>query len=675
MAVPAANAGTWWDCGWVYRSEVAVSATGVASNYPVQVKLQSADFHPAYTFSANGHDIRVIDADDSTPLSFFVDEWNVPERSAIISVNVPQLSQTPNSLYIYYGDAPGSSVWQQPASASNADTTFVESGWRMHTRFTNLDPTNEAQARSLFNGIDDTAGGYGCAVIDTLIGRNNRNTFNGPNGNYGLLTEVYFNVDIPGVWEFRMGSDFGRGCGLFVDGQSLDERWNEDLWWANNYNHPDVLTGSIHLENGFHHLEALGYEGCCDGTINVQYKTPGSGTWLDMDTTNLSLYGRSCPPGLTDNSLIATASPSYYQGSVFYDNGSGGTAHDGIRHSAEDGVASVDVTVTVLATGSGLTDQTDTDGNWSVCFLDDAVGSDINIVASLPAGVQPVSEGSPVVNTDAEVNGALTLNIATDADYTDNNIGVVKIPELRPDRVLSLVAGTSKSMTHTYTATTTADLSFQISTASQFPAAAFDYVAHRDTNCDGIVEQPPFVLSNPMSVVAGDTVCIVISVTAGSEVDANSNLTLQVDANTRISDLDLNLQSTRFDEISGLPVGELVLEKHVCNISNSSCDVLLENDFSYYNAGMPGDRLVYRVTFQTVDNSVSEVTITDSIPSYTSLEPLSISMHKAPAGVSCNLTSPVDQSVSEYRGEIEWSCIGTVNALDSGEFSFTVVVD
>ena len=108
-----------------------------------------------------------------------------------------------------------------------------------------------------------------------------------------------------------MGSDFGRGGGLFVDGQSLDERWNEDLWWANNYNHPDVLTGSIHLENGFHHLEALGYEGCCDGTINVQYKTPGSGTWLDMNTTNLSLYGRSCPPGLTDNSLIATASPSY----------------------------------------------------------------------------------------------------------------------------------------------------------------------------------------------------------------------------------------------------------------------------------------------------------------------------------------------------------------------------
>ena len=653
-----------------------MSATGSAANYPLQVVLESSDFHSGYTFSATGHDVRVVDSDDNTALAFFIDEWNVAEQRAVLSVNVPQLSPTPRNIYVYYGDVDGGgSELEQPPGVENVATTFYESGWRMHTRFTNLNPANEEEARSLFNGIDDGTNGYGCTVIDELAGRNNRNTFSGPNGNYGLLTEVHFKVDIPGVWEFRAGVDYGRGGGLYVNGETLDERWDEDLWWGYNFNHPDVLTGSIHLENGFHHIEALGYEGCCDGTINMQYKTPGSGVWLDMSAANLTLYGRSCPPGVIDENLVSVDRPSFYSGSVFYDNGSGGSPHDGVRDSAEAGASGIDVQVTVAATGSSLTDQTDSNGNWSACFLDEAVGSDISIVATTTADTIAVSESSTVTNTDTAINGTITIPVTSSADYDNNNIGIIDVPRLESDGVLSLVSNGSNTLSHTYRATTTSELSFQISSALHEPDQIFSYLAYRDANCDGVAETPADPLSNPVAVVAGDEVCIVIDVKAGAEVDGNSRLTLQVDAQTRITDLNLTLQSTNFDEITGLQPSELVLEKRVCNLTGDVCDVVTGSNFSYYNAGLPGEKLRYKVTFHAENDSVSELTVTDSVPAFTTLEPQSISMQRTPAGVSCNLVSPTDQSVSDYKGTIEWNCNGTVNPMDEGIMTFTVVVD
>jgi len=673
----SASAASWWDCEWFYRSEINVSATGTATNFAVPIELQGADFHSAYAFSSNGFDLRVIDSDDTTELDFFLDEWNVAESKAVLSVNLPQLTQIPRTLFVYYGNSPGTLTGQLPPvpTASNAQSTFVESGWRLHTRPSSANPSSEAEARVLFNNIDDSANGYGCAIIDSIEGRNNRNTFSGPRVDYGLLAETYFEVDIPGIWSFRLGADYGRGGGLFVDGQGIDERWNEDIWWALNFNNPDVLTGSIHLENGYHHIEALGYEGCCDGTINMQYKTPGSVLWLDMDSTNIPLLGRSCPPGILNESTVATDTPAFFGGSVFYDNGSGGVAHDGVRDSAETGAALVDVTVNVLATGSSLTDQTNANGNWSVCFLDEAAGSDIDISASIPSTTRFVSESTSAINSNPAINGIIAFTAVAATDYTDNKFGLIEAPELNADRVQPLAANSSASISHTYTATTTSEVSFQISPVQHSPPQAFSYTVLRDNNCDGVVDQPPVVLSNPVSVVAGQALCITIEVTSGSDVDANSTLTLRVDANTRIEDLNLEFLNTNIDEVSGLSMGELIIEKLVCNTSDLTCNVLAGDDFGTYNKGLPGEKLRYKITFSTTDAAVSEVTLSDSVPFFTTLEPLSILMQRTPDGVDCRLISPVDQSLSNYKGSIEWSCDGVINPLDFGVFSFTVEVD
>jgi uncharacterized repeat protein (TIGR01451 family) len=69
---------------------------------------------------------------------------------------------------------------------------------------------------------------------------------------------------------------------------------NNDLWWSYNWSHPDGLQGSINLNAGYHRLEVIGFEGCCDGGITVQYKKPGA-SFQTYATSNIDIVSRKCP--------------------------------------------------------------------------------------------------------------------------------------------------------------------------------------------------------------------------------------------------------------------------------------------------------------------------------------------------------------------------------------------
>gem|GEM_PF-2608463 len=98
-----------------------------------------------------------------------------------------------------------------------------------------------------------------------------------------------------GVWSFRYGADFGRGGGLYVNDVALEEERNDDLWWAFNWNAAsEVLEGSITLTEGYHKLEAIGFEGCCDGGITIQYRKPG-GNYQTFQTSTTNVVSRKCP--------------------------------------------------------------------------------------------------------------------------------------------------------------------------------------------------------------------------------------------------------------------------------------------------------------------------------------------------------------------------------------------
>jgi len=651
-----------------------LSSTGSSSSDAIRLTLSGSDFDLAYAFTPDGADLRVIDADDATELDYFLEQWDAPGRTAVVNVEVPSLSSIPNTVYFYYGNVTSAGNSAVPTT-SDAVNTFQSAGWRFHSRGSTLDPTNEAQARSVFESLPDGNPDYGCTTLSSVNGHNNRNTFSGSRNDFGLYVETYFEVTTPGVWHFRMGSDYGRGGGFYVDGVALEQRWNTDLWWALNFSNSDVLTGSINLSSGYHHIEAIGFEGCCDGTVAVQYRLPGSSTWRDLDTANLNLATRDCPAGIVTQTPIDTTKPAYFSGTTFLDNAAGGAAHDGLQQSSESGLVGRTVVATVVNTGSVRDDQTDTDGHWSVCFLDEASGSDVQFQTTQPANTLAVSEGPAGTNTDVPLNSEIRFNASPDTDYTDINFGYINEPSLASAQSITLGAGQSETLAHVYTATTTANVALQISELEHDQPFSYTYAAFVDTDCDGNADVPTVPLAASIPVVAGDQVCFVIDVQGESTVVSSTRLRLRIDASSELQSIGLTHSLSVEDLINGELPMELDLNKTVCNVSRGPCDIASGAGFSAANDGAPNEELIYRVTYSSPAATLSDVNVYDEVPAFTTLKPLSISVISEPAGVSCTVTQPADQSLPNYAGPIEWQCVGPVQPSESGVVAFTVLVD
>lgn len=273
-------------CSFPHRIPVTITAGVSGHNAETRIDLTNSDFPASYSFSADGHDVRVFQNDDLTPVDFVVAGWNSAARSATIYVRLPSLpSGASETIYIYLGD-------NSLPSGENALVVFPDIGVRLHSRVSTADPVSTADALSAFaastTDVDNS-------VRTSVSGLNNR-AIGGTNGDYGWCISAVLNVTpaTAGNWGFRYGADFGRGGHLYVRGQALEEDWNSDLWWANNYaNTSQTLEGSITLPEGWHRYEALGFEGCCDGQVGFQARPPG-GAWQDLSSTNFDLRASQC---------------------------------------------------------------------------------------------------------------------------------------------------------------------------------------------------------------------------------------------------------------------------------------------------------------------------------------------------------------------------------------------
>lgn len=289
------NVHAWYQCEWSHRTELSfTNATGQAvSQYPVLLEVDASFFPVTYNWLGLGNDIRFVASDGVTELSHFTEYWDATNKVARIWVVLNTLAANSSAtFYVYHGN-------QNAADSADITPMLVQPGIRVHSRNSTLDPTSFIQARDAFQSLTDSVAGYGCAVSNQLTGVNNRSLFDPDrNSNFLLETEVFFYVSPAdaGVWDFRFGGDYGHGGGLYVDGVVLEERWDTDLWWAFNWANADVISGSINLTAGYHRLSTLGGEGCCDGSMGLEFRKPG-GSYQEFNTTNLTIGSRQCPVG------------------------------------------------------------------------------------------------------------------------------------------------------------------------------------------------------------------------------------------------------------------------------------------------------------------------------------------------------------------------------------------
>ncbi len=283
----------WLDCNWSYRSDVVITENAGTTliDYQVLLTLNSTSLHANYNWSTYGQDLRVVDSDDLTELDFYLHSWNAGAKTAEVWVKLPSLAANASkTIYLYYENVAA-------LPASTATITLTEPGIKFHTRNSTANPNNKTAAFNFFNSAPDGVAGYGCKFITDFTGISNGNQFTpSTNSNFGAYSETFFEVKAAevGTWSIRYGADFGSGGGLYVNGTPLEEDWNNDLWWANNWGNADVLQGTISLSAGYHRLEVIGFEGCCDGGITVQFQKPGSG-FQTYSIANIDVVSRKCP--------------------------------------------------------------------------------------------------------------------------------------------------------------------------------------------------------------------------------------------------------------------------------------------------------------------------------------------------------------------------------------------
>ena len=132
LILPAVSQ-AWWNKDWKQRTEITLNTTAegvktqqALTNMAVPVRLHSGNFDFVGA-KPDGSDLRVVAADDKTPLKFWIERFDSVNELAVIWVQVPTVvpGSDKNTFYVYAGSdqAPAASGPQD--SVADASTLAV----------------------------------------------------------------------------------------------------------------------------------------------------------------------------------------------------------------------------------------------------------------------------------------------------------------------------------------------------------------------------------------------------------------------------------------------------------------------------------------------------------------------------------------------------------------------
>ena len=94
----------WWDSDWEYRRPITIQSNASLTDYQVLIELNDTNFDFSKT-NSDGSDIRFVDEDDATKLSYWIEEWDASSQSAKIWVNVTSIPAGEKTIYLYYNNS------------------------------------------------------------------------------------------------------------------------------------------------------------------------------------------------------------------------------------------------------------------------------------------------------------------------------------------------------------------------------------------------------------------------------------------------------------------------------------------------------------------------------------------------------------------------------------------
>ncbi len=152
----------WVDTSWTFRRsvDVANSSGDTLTNEDVLITLDTASLVSANKLQSDCDDLRLVDTDDATYLSFWLEnECNVSETR--IWVQVPSLPDGGKSIYVYYGNDSAVNTeesWSGNFISLNDDT--CPTGWSYYSTLDQKFPLISATAGTTGGADSHTHGNY-----------------------------------------------------------------------------------------------------------------------------------------------------------------------------------------------------------------------------------------------------------------------------------------------------------------------------------------------------------------------------------------------------------------------------------------------------------------------------------------------------------------------------------
>ncbi|WP_292998274.1 SdrD B-like domain-containing protein [Nevskia sp.] len=403
---------------------------------------------------------------------------------------------------------------------------------------------------------------------------------------------------------------------------------------------------------------------------------PNDGTQLvTVATTPVSLVNF----GLIDGGLVS--------GRVFRD--SGPTANDGIQQSpvAEPGLSGVTVRLTDCAGTTFGTTTTNGNGDYFLPVPSTvANGATVCVEETNPPGY--LSTGANVAGTSTPDGASTTIGgttytytrqtpsertqfvySTTVRNYPNLNFGEVLPPVFTTDNTQTALPGTTVDHPHTFTAQTGGSVVFSTSAVPRPQVPDWSEVLYLDSNCSGAIDSGELPITGPLTLVAGQQICIVNRefVPAAAPVDASNVVTV----------------TATFTYANATPGLTTVLTHTDTTIVGDGTGAAL-NLVKTVSTGTttPGSILTYTITYSNRSSQpLSTIVINDAVPPFTSF--VSAAAGPLPASLTaCSKTTPsggpVDCAAVQApaaRGALRWTFTGILQPGSSGTVTFQVQVD